>query len=189
MLLSQLIGKQVYCGSTCRGVVLGIGTNIKSGTIKYLLCANAEHHSLRNPQTDFAIALSTVVSIGERIVLSKLRTLYPKSCAKLFLHRPVYSDEGVYLGTVEDVELHDFVLQKLLLDDNTVYPFLAVTAISDAIILKKAPPYPIGQRVPAPVALRISDKSLTCVSRALLKKAIERGRLIELTLSLTPFRL
>lgn len=189
MLLSQLIGKPIYCGSTYRGVVLGVGANVKSGAIKYLLCANTERHSSRNLQTDFAIALSTVVSVGEQITLSKLRTLYPKSCAKLFLHRPAYTDEGVYLGIVEDAEIHDFVLQKLFLDDNTVYPFIAVTAISDAVILKKTPPYPIGQRVPAPLALQISEKNTINVSRTLLKKAIERGRLIELTLSLAPFYL
>lgn len=189
MLLSQLIGKHVYCGSCRRGIVLGVGVNVKNGAVKYLLCAKDEKLSLKSKQTDFAIALTTVLSIGTDIVLSKLRTLYPKACAKLFLHSPAYTNNGVYLGMVEDGEMEYFTMQNLLLDDNTVYPFTAVTAISDALIFKKVPPYPIGQRIPAPTLAQIGMQNVTSVSRALLKKSIEKGQLISLTLSLEPFRL
>lgn len=189
MLLSQLVGKPLYCGSCRRGFVLGVGVNVKTGALKYLLCAKDNENATRYTHTDFAIAVATVLTVGRDIVISKLRTLYPKSCAKLFLHRPAYTNSGVYLGTIDDAEIESFTVRKLILDDDTIYPFSAVTAISDALILKKAPPYPIGQHIPAPMLSKIGTQNVNSVSRALLKKAIATGQLISLTLSLAPFGL
>ncbi|MBQ8291362.1 MAG: hypothetical protein IJX88_02470 [Clostridia bacterium] len=188
MLVSELIDKKVFVGKTLRGVALGVGVSLKTSAVKYLLCANIEHHSKMNPQADFAVSVSAIERIGEEgIVLSKLRTLFPKNCAKLFLQRPVFSEEGLFLGGLVDLELREFTIVKLYTDRGGAYPFSAVAAATDAVILKKMPPYPIGQRIPAYASLRILHKEEPVVTRSVLKEAMRKQSLVRFTLSLPPF--
>ena len=188
MLLSKITSLNVCVGKTVRGVCLGVGVSLKSFAVKYLLCADAATHTPLCPRTDFAVNASAIQSLDETaIVLSRLRPVLPKNCAKIFIGRPVYSNEGVFLGHVSDLEIHDLTATNLLTDQTAAYPLTAVAAFSDAVILRKEQPYPLGQRIPAPVVLDIFDKNEPVVTKATLRKAIEKRSLIKLTLSLAPF--
>lgn len=183
MLLSQLVGKNICVGKTVRGVCLGIGISPKNFVVKYLLCAK----SAQSQTVDFSISISAVQEVGDEIFISRLRSVFPKNCDKIFLNQPVYLNEGIFLGALADVELISFTATRLFTDRGTTHSALSIVACSDAVILRKEQAYPIGQRVPAPVVLKISDKNEAVVTRSVLKNAMKNGALIRLTLSLSPF--
>ena len=90
---------------------------------------------------------------------------------------------------VEDLEMQDFIATRLFTDQGDVIPITSLYACSDAVILKKEQPYPIGQRIPAHILSLLTDKADAVVTRPLLKTAIQRKALVKLTLSLPPFHL
>ncbi len=184
MFLSQLVNKQIFSGPTPKGVCRGVGISLKSHAVKYLLCASST-----SSETDFSVSASAVEQIGTSISLSKIRPLFPKNCARIFLGRPVYAFDGAYLGNVSDLQLRDFVATTLFTDQNEAYPVTSILACQDAVLLKREPPYPIGQRVPTPFLSLLSDKNDGVVTKTILRAAIEKNTLIKLTLSLPPFAL
>ncbi len=183
MKLSNLIGKSVYAGSKRRGVCIGVGISLKNGTVKHLFCAAA------SGRTEFCVNVSSIEELDEEIYLSRLRPVFPKNTAKILLDLPVYTDEGVFLGNVKDMEMDEFTALHLETDKGERFPCAYITACTDAVLLRKKPPYPIGQRIPAPMLLDIFQNEGSIVSRSNLRKAIEKGALIKLTLSLAPFAL
>lgn len=184
MHLTSLVGKTVYANNKQRGLCLGIGVSLKSYAVKYLFCASERAQA---DCADFAVGISSVEKIDENgIRLSSLRPVYPKNCAKFFLQLPVYSAFGEKLGKLTDVELENFYVDYIFTDQNEMYPLSAVSACTDAVILKKEQPYPIGQRIPAPSSF-LSERGTNLVTRPLLKKIIRKGKLIRFTLSLPPF--
>ena len=185
MKLSYLNEKSVYAGKTFRGVCRGVALSLKSQAVKYLLCAS----TLTQTATDFSVGVSAVTEVGESILLSRLRPAYPKNCAKITIGLPVYSFEGGHLGFVEDLEMRDFVATRLLTDRGDVFPITSVFACADAVILRKEPPYPLGQRIPAPLLPIVTDKSEALVTKPILRAAIQKRALVKLTLSLPPFNL
>jgi hypothetical protein len=54
--------------------------------------------------------------------------------------------------------------------------------------LRKEQPFPIGQRIPAPLLFDFSSHT-PIVTKPLLKEAVKQGKLIQFTLSLPPFYL
>ena len=183
MKLSMLIGKSVYAGSKRRGTCQGVGVSLKSGTVKYLFCGAP------TGRTDFCVNVSAIEEIDEEIYLSRLRPVFPKSAVKIVLGLPVYTDEGVFLGNVTDMETDAFLALRLETDTGERFSIFRIFACTDAILLRKKPPYPIGQRIPAHALSEIFKNSETIVSRSNLRHAIEKGALIKLTLSLAPFAL
>ena len=183
MKLSNLIGKSVYAGSKRRGVCGGVGVSLKSGAVKYLFC------SALSGRTDFCVNVSAIEELDEEIYLSRLRPVFPKNVVKILSGLPVYTDEGIFLGNVTDMELDSFTALHLETDKGERFPVLHVAACTDAILLRKKPPYPIGQRIPAHAISDIFENSEMIVSRSNLRGAIEKGALIKLTLSLAPFAL
>lgn len=184
MLLSQIVEKPVLVRGTQRGVCKGVGLSLKSQAVKYLLCASAQ---ARNDATDFSVPVSAVAEVGEGIELTRLRPVFPKNCVKIFIGRPVYAADGVFLGNVADLEIEDFVAARLFTDRGESYSALSVVACSDAVILKKEAPYPLGQRIPAPLLSFYGDKANGIVTKSVLKSAIAQGGLIRLTMALPPF--
>lgn len=175
MLFSQFISKILYLDGDARGVCLGVGVSKKNFAIKYLLCS---HGDCSRP--DFALPVSSLQSIGiHALTLSRIRPAIPKNVFKFLPNKPVYSQDGVYLGVLQDVEFENGVATKLILKPNAQISFSCVQAVADAILLRKNPNYPLGQRIP-------SD-SQTLVTKTLLKRTIEQNGLINLTLSLPPF--
>ena len=183
MELSYLIGKSVYAGSKRRGVCEGVGVSLKTGAVKYLFC------SATSGRTDFCVNVSAIEEIDEEIYFSRLRPVFPKNAVKILSGLPVYTDEGTFLGNVKDMEMDSFIALHLETDKGERFSVLHIAACTDAILLRKKPPYPIGQRIPAPVLSDIFQSGEMIVSRSNLRRAIEKGALIKLTLSLAPFAL
>ena len=183
MKLSYLIGKSVYAGSKRRGVCEGVGVSLKSGAVKYLFCSAA------SGRTEFCVNVSAIEELDEEIYLSRLRPVFPKNAAKILLDLPVYTDEGVFLGNVKDMEMDSFSALRLETDKGEHFSCTHIAACTDAILLRKKPPYPIGQRIPAHALSDIFQNDEMIVNRSNLREAIEKGALIKLTLSLAPFAL
>ena len=182
MLLSQLVGKEIAVGNTPRGVVKGVGVSLKTHEVKYLLCAGESAS-----RALFAIPITAIEDLGEKITLPRLRPAFPKHCACLFLNLPIYSYLGEHLGNLQDLALRNFIATTIYSSKGATLPITAVSACSDAILLKKEPLYPLGQRIPAPILSLLSGKTDGVVTKPVLRAAIKKNALIKLTLSLPPF--
>ena len=175
MLFSQFVSKILYLDGDMRGTCLGVGVSKKNFAIKYLLCSHGD-----NARPDFALPISALHSIGiHALTLSRIRPAIPKNVFKILPHKPVYSQDGVYLGVLQDVEFKNGVATKLIVKPDLQISFSCVQAVADAILLRKSLNYPLGQRIPS--------NNQTLVTKTLLKRAIEQKGLIHLTLSLQPF--
>ena len=186
MLLSEIVGKRVYVGNIPKGKCTGIGVSLKTGVVKYLLCSSTQS-TFFSEQIDFCINLSAVQSITEDVNLTRLRPVFPKSCVKLFLGRPIYSDLGAFVGTISDVTLQNNTAKEIFCDNGKSFPFSSIAAVSDAVILKKVPPYPLGQRIPAPFLSDFSLQNDSTVTKTFLRCAMAQGKLIQVTMALPPF--
>ena len=190
MLLTDLIFKPILVRESRRGISIGVGVSLKNYAVKYLFCnscspQNSSADSLS--QADFAVHISAVQSIMKtHVSLSSLRPVFPKSCAKLTLGKPVYTQSGEMLGVLQNLEIENGIAVMLHTEKGS-FPSSSICAVSDAILLKKSTPYPIGQRIPAPHEHDFLTNKDALVTKAILKKAIEKGALIKLTLSLPPF--
>ena len=185
MKLSDLSEKSIYTNKNFQGVCRGVGLSLKSQAVRYLLCASSPTQTA----TDFSVGVNTVTEVNERIFLSRLRPASPKGCAKIAIGLPVYSFEGGFLGTVTDLDLYDFTATTLYTDRGESFPVTAILACADAVILRKEQPYPLGQRIPAPVLPLVTDKNDGVVTKQILRAAIEKGALAKFTLALPPFQL
>ena len=183
MRLSDLSEKNIYTNTTFQGVCRGVGLSLKSQAVRYLLCSSTPTQTT----TDFSVGVNAVTEIRDRILLSRLRPASPKGCAKIALGLPVYSFEGGFLGKVADLDLCDFTATTLYTDRGDSFPVTAIFACSDAVILRKEQPYPIGQRIPAPLLSLVTDKNDGIVTKQILRAAIEKRSLVKLTLALPPF--
>ena len=178
MKLSELSEKSIYTNTTFQGVCRGVGLSLKSQAVRYLLCASSPTQAT----TDFSVGVNAVTEIRDRILLSRLRPASPKGCAKIAIGLPVYSFEGGFLGTVADLDLYDFTATTLYTNRGESFPVTAIFACSDAVILRKEQPYPLGQRIPVP-----NEDTTNVVTKNTLKRAIADNKLISFTLSLPPF--
>ena len=183
MKLSDLCEKSIYTNKAFQGICRGVGLSLKSHAVRYLLCASTPTQM----GTDFSVGVNSVTEVNERILLSRLRPASPKGCAKIAIGLPVYSFEGGFLGTVTDLDICDFTATTLYTDRGDSFPITSIFACSDAVILRKDQPYPLGQRIPAPLLSLVTDKSDGVVTKPILRTAIEKGSLVKLTLALPPF--
>ncbi len=173
MLLSQLIGKTLVHNNTPRGKCLGVGISPKNKSLKYLFCSTEECD-------DFVLPVTTLLSLSENaLFLSRVRPVLPKPCAKLLAGVPVFSSDGKFLGRLTDAELQNQTLVRIYTDREGEFPSALIAVISDAILLRKALPYPLGQP--------LSDQNEPFVTKRVLRKSICTQSLIRLTLSLPPF--
>ncbi|MBQ8343082.1 MAG: hypothetical protein IJY21_03125 [Clostridia bacterium] len=188
MLLSQLLQKTLYTGETPRGVTVSIGFSLKTHAIKHLLCALQEPPTAQPQNPDFAVNVSSISAVADGISLTRIRPVLPKAQTKLFLYLPVYSHDGVFLGKLTDGEIHNFVLTRLFTDRGNAFSPSSIAVCRDAIFLRKEQPYPLGQRVPSPLLSQLQSDE-TSVTKPLLRRAVQQGTLVKLTLSLPPFAL
>ena len=188
MLLSQLFFKTITTDETTRGKVVGIGFSLKSGKIKHLLCSTQSQPQIDLPRTDFAVNTSAITAVADKISLSRIRPIIPKTKTALFPHLPVYSQNGIFLGNLSDGKIKDFVLVQLCTDKNYAFPTSSIAVCHDAIFLRKEKPYPLGQRIPSPMLSQLQGEK-TSVTKPLLQRALRQGTLVKLTLSLPPFAL
>ncbi len=184
MKLSDLTEKNIYTNKNFQGVCRGVGLSLKSQAVRYLLCASAPTQT----STDFSVGINAVADIRDCILLSRLRPASPKGCAKIAIGLPVYSFEGGFLGRVTDLDLTDFTATTLYTDRGERFPVTSIFACSDAVILRKEQPYPLGQRIPAPLLSLVTEKNDGVVTKPILRTAIEKSALVKLTLALPPFQ-
>lgn len=186
MQLNTLVNKPVFVGNCKRGICIGFGISLKTKTVKYLLCHSDASSSKQ--KTEYAIAVSSVVSIEENaLFLARFRCVYPKNCTRVFLGMPIYTHSGIYLGKLLDIQAENWLIHTLSSDEKYLFTLSSLFACNDAIILRKTPIYPLGQRIPAPAVSAFLDKKEQTVTKSVLKSAIENKTLIRLTLSLAPF--
>ena len=183
MLLSDITNKPLYLNDTFKGVCKGVGISLKTYAVKYLICSTTPQGT-----ADFCINFSAVEYVDEHsVAVSRLRPVFPKSCAKLWISLPVFTADGAFLGALSDLELLSsndvFTAGTLFTDKNGAYPSASISACADALLLRKTPTYPIGQRIHTPVVLPSSP----LVTKGVLRKSIKNNALIKLTLSLPPF--
>ena len=183
MKLSDLSEKNIYTNKSFQGVCRGVGLSLKSHAVRYLLCASTPTQT----NTDFSVGINAVTEIRDRITLSRLRPASPKGCAKIAIGLPVYSFEGGFLGRVTDLDMTDFTATTLYTDRGERFPVTSIFACSDAVILRKEQPYPLGQRIPAPLLSLVTEKNDGVVTKQILRTALSRSALIKFTLSLPPF--
>ena len=183
MFLTDLSEKSVLVASTPRGVCMGVGVSLKNFAVKYLLCASSQNRK----QPDFYVHYSALNEIGETLSLKALRPVFPRSCAKFSLHLPIFTADGRFVDYLADLEILGDVATRLFTEGGRVFPLSSVLACTDAVILKKEQPFPLGQLVPAPILLSICNKKEGLVTKPLLRAAKEKSCLIKLTLSLPPF--
>ncbi len=182
MFLNALVNKEIIVGKTVKGYCRGVGLSLKNNMVKYLLC------SLRpTADVDFVVSASSVQSVGESIALSALRPVFPKGYAKVVLGRPAYLVDGVYLGKITDLAMEDFVATYLYTDQGGEYPVTSIMASQDAILLKREQPFPLGQRIPAPLLSTFTERRDGLITKPILRTAIGQGRLLRLTVALPPF--
>ncbi|MBQ4053886.1 MAG: hypothetical protein IJD33_06065 [Clostridia bacterium] len=188
MLLSQLFQKRIYTGETPRGIIVGVDFSLRNYTIKHLLCCTQKTASDQTQHPDFAVNVSCVSAVADKVSLTRIRPALPKTQAKLFPALPVYSHDGTFLGKLTDGETDGFTVIELTTDQGNAFPPSAISVCRDAIILHKKSPYPLGQRVPSPMLSQLQTGE-TFITKTLLRQALQRGALIKLTLSLSPFDL
>lgn len=182
MLLTALINKPVVVGDNIRGVCLGVGVSLKTYAVKYLLCSSSPNRAT----VDFCVNVSAVEKIDEAVFLRRLRPVFPKNCAQITRNLPVFSFDGAFFGKLTDLEIQNFVATRIF-TEKRAFSIALVAACSDAVILRKEQPFPLGQRVPAPFLSGFDDKTQPLVTKTFLRAAIEKRSLIKLTLSLPPF--
>lgn len=182
MLLSQILSKSIELRDKTCATAIAIGVSSKNFTIKYIFCGNIE-----NTAPQFVLnysALQTITPISLRF--APTRPVIPKSCFILVLQKSVYSQKGEFIGFLENANIENGVLTQLFIDKN-VYSPSEIFAVSDVIILKKSSPFPLGQRIPAPHEYPFCTEKDTLVNKRILRGALENGKIIKLTLSLSPF--
>ena len=69
MLLSEIVGKNVYAGKALRGVCRGVCLSLKSRAVKYLLCSRETAKS--NDYTEFSVGVGCVGAIDDAVVLRR----------------------------------------------------------------------------------------------------------------------
>ena len=143
MLLSEIVGKNVYSGKAVRGICRGVCLSLKSRAVKYLLCSR---EPAQNDYTEFSVGVNCIDTVAENVFLKRLRPAVPKNCVRFFTGRPIYSEEGLYLGITADLVMEEFTATKLIADTGKTYSAAAIAALGDAVILRKEPVFPLGAR-------------------------------------------
>ena len=192
MQLSELTGKTIRSGKYTRGVCTGIGISLKSKAIKFLLCSPHQNEEIDQAykNTDFAVNINAIEDISnDEITLSRLRALSARNCAILQIGKPVYSEDGSYLGKITDVYIQNLIATHLKTDKENTLSTLTIAACSDVILLRKALPYPIGQSLSSPTSFSFLEKSDVMITKQTLRTAAENHALVRLTLSLPPFQI
>ena len=182
MLLSELVGKNVYSGKALRGVCRGVCLSLKSRAVKYLLCSQAP---LKSDYTEFSVSVAGISEINDAVTLKRLRLAAPRNCVRFFTGRPVYTEDGAYLGITADLVMENFTATKLITDSGKTYSAATISALGDAVILRKSPVFPLGSLVVSDLPASPDPISAgTIVTRNTLRTAMRSGQLIRLTTDL-----
>lgn len=190
MLLSSITLKQISTPKNVCGVCKGIAFSLSSGVVKYILCDSQTNAKKEKTAVDFCLPFSSMERVDElSISIKKPRPVLPKPYARIFIGLPVFTELGHLKGVVTDLqctlmENGNFIATTLFVDGNPL-PIKSVTAINDAVILRKQKRYPLGQRIPVGQVYPKAKQNF--VTKSVLQTAIKNSSLIKFTLSLPPF--
>ena len=147
---------------------------MKSKAVRYLIC--------EQDGSEFSVPVGNLERVEkEGVFLKRTRTAAPKNCARLCKNLPVYLETGEFLGTLVDLEMENFVVLSLITNDEKRHRATSVSGVRDAVIMKKPPLFPLGERLPEPFASFYDEPVVT---RPVLKKVVERGELVPTTSAL-----
>lgn len=125
MKLSQLYGKMITDESgRVRGTILGVC--FKDGRIDGVMCCDER-------ENDFFVQGDDATFKGEEITMTRKRKT-PKNAEQLRLGRAVYSDDGKFLGYMEDVTLQGKQLKHACVGRKK-YDFSRLS-LGDVVIVK-----------------------------------------------------
>ena len=160
MLLSEIVGKNVYAGKALRGVCRGVCLSLKSRAVNTCCAAARRQRATTTP--NFSVGVGCVGAIDDAVVLRRMRTAIPKNCARFFAGRPVYSEDGAYLGIASDLAMENFVATRLITDTGKNLPCRrhfprsetrccsnAPLSFRSAGSFPKASPFPTPRRAPS----------------------------------------
>ncbi|MBR2903122.1 MAG: hypothetical protein IKC37_00585 [Clostridia bacterium] len=180
MLLSTFLGKNVYAKGAYKGTCDGVLLAKKSRAVRYLSCNNGRAH--------YYIAFSSVDYATDVIRLKNFHQVTPKGCETFVVGLPVYDDEGRKIGAAQDMDTENLVAVELILQDDRRIPVSLMGPCHDAILIKKAPPFPLSLRIPSHAKkwLHEGEAKEKFVTRRTLSSAAKKGNLIKFTLALLP---
>ena len=185
--LSRLLSKPIRAGDGALLPLKGVTFSLASGKIRHLIVRLSGGDG---DASEIYLPFDAARLSAWRITPESLRPRSPKNTQRLILHKPVYSTGGTYLGKLTDALIKNGELRLLYADGK---PFCAdrIYADGDALLLRPAEAYPLGQ--PFPPALR-NEKSgdvpvrfAAQINRSVLQYFIREGKLIALTTSLPLF--
>ena len=156
---------------------------------------------LSNACSELYLPFADAKLSGWHVTPSSARPRSPKGTARLTLGKSVYSTGGTYYGNLTDAVITHGRLSLLCVGDRT-FAAENLFAVGDAVLLRPALPYPLGQSIPAsfrvvnatessnapfktrnPVAVRLPDE----VTKSALQYFLRTGQLVAFTTSLPLF--
>ena len=186
--LCRLLSKPVYAGGGALLPLKGVTFSLSSRKIRHLIVRFGEKDG---DASEIYLPFDSARLSAWRITPDSLRPRSPKNTQRLLLNKPVYSTGGTYLGKLTDALIKDGVL-RLLYADGKPYCADNLYAANDALLLRPAEPFPLGQALPqnlrneksGGVPVRFSEQ----INRSALQFFLREGKLIFLTTSLPLFK-
>lgn len=185
--LCRLLSKPVHAGGGTLLPLKGVTFSLASGRIRHLIVRLSGGDG---DASEIYLPFDTARLSAWRITPESLRPRSPKNTQRLILNKPVYSTGGTYLGKLTDALIKNGEL-RLLYADGKPYCADRLYAANDALLLRPAEPFPLGQPLPTnlrneksgDVPVRFSGQ----INRSVLQHFIREGKLIALTSSLPLF--
>lgn len=185
--LCRLLSKPIRAGGGALFPLKGVTFSLASGKIRHLIVRLSGGDG---DASEIYLPFDTARLSAWRITPESLRPRSPKNTQRLLLNKPVYSTGGTYLGNLTDALIKNGEL-RLLYADGKPYCAARLYAANDALLLRPAEPFPLGQPLPTnmrneksgDVPVRFSGQ----INRSVLQHFIREGKLIALTSSLPLF--
>lgn len=186
--LSRLLRKPV---ATPDGALLplgGVTFSLSGGKIRHLIVRCG---TFNEDVSELYLPFSSASLSAWRIMPESLRPRSPKGTNRLIPGKPVYSVGGTYYGKLTDALIKNGVL-TLLYVDSKAYSAANLYAAGDAILLRPAHAYPLGQPMPRESSVSAENARAIRfrgnVTRSALKYFLREGKLIRFTTSLPLFQ-
>ncbi len=170
MKYSEIYQKTIICNGKILGICVGLFE--KNNIAKYVICKQSK-------EVTCFLYFSQIEEITmDGIIIKKSRKGFPTNCNMLEKNKSVYYVNGEYIGKTTDYEFVGDKLVYIYLDNGRKITTNLIYAFSDAVILLTDGKYPVG-------IYRKENNEF--INKRVLKDAMKKGELIELTLSLSPF--
>lgn len=186
--LSRLILKPVTADGGALLPLKGVTFSLSTGKIRHLI---VQIGGTGGDASELYLPFDSARISAWRITPESHRPRSPKNTQRLLTGKPVFTTGGTYCGKLTDALIKNGAL-RLLYADGKPYSADALYAANDALLLRLAEPFPLGQPLPekfrneksGDVPVRFSGQ----ITRSVLRHFIRVGKLIDFTTSLPLFR-